>query len=299
MPAVADRYKPKVEPFPRGLPPALAVPLLPNAKVGDLGDPVVPDAVKAKVLEAAKDEIADRWERWFDWHQHWHYLEPQYFTDLTADEKVQLWQSSIVMSELGEHLKDQPETRLFDRVRLSLWHYGWPRDYNESVRWYELVRTFDFGDGFETFIDYPHGWSGYGYSEHTKTYLDGDLAYLVHYKGKHVLTIGFSVCRHGVLIQQVQAKTKKGNRWMFKLGGSLLDVAVNKLVAHFGLPAWVIDGDSLGQKIRRSYGRHADKFSPEDEARVAAFYDGPLTKYRRTAETKRIEGAEYRKLEVA
>lgn len=258
-----------------------------------------PEHVARRVMKRAHQEILECWGSLdcFKWERDWTRLDAEYFDVLTLAEQVQLVHSAVTCSALDRHLSEIPPTRLIDRVRSCLWQYGCcSSDWKLLRRTYIKLMTFDFGEpDFTTAIDYPWTWMGRGTGELYDRWIDGGLAYVLHYKGKPVAILGFSMSSKGLLIQQAQACNKTGNRWMYRLPGRLLDVMVDKLQRHFKCPIWIVDGVSQGQYLREVHTRET-KFPQEEEARIAAMYDAPIRGFRRTKNSIMMAHRKYHRL---
>src|SRR3546814_1923886 len=69
--------------------------------------------------------------------------------------------------------------------------------------------------------------------KHSRTPLDGVFAYLVQYKGEHVMTLGFSLINdRQILLQQVQLKNRTGNRWLFRFPENRLEFIIDRSEEH-------------------------------------------------------------------
>src|SRR3546814_4012996 len=82
--------------------------------------------------------------------------------------------------------------------------------------------------------------------KHSRTPLDGVFAYLVQYKGEHVMTLGFSIINdRQILLQQVQLKNRTGNRWLFRFPENRLEFIIDKFRSAFrGYRIHIVDGKS-------------------------------------------------------
>lgn len=180
---------------------------------------------------------------------------------LTAEELCKARHSTIYSmdSSVEDAFKADPTLRLFQKISSSMWRWGAGKPgWNEMVDAYEGVRSFDIGNpDLAVALDHTTGHNERGYSEHSRTFLDGALAYLVHLKGRHVLTIGFSlVAGRRLLLQQVQATSRTGNRFLYKLPADLIGHVIDRLQAAF--PAHqvlVADGSDLMGITIESYRR--------------------------------------------
>lgn len=145
----------------------------------------------------------------------------------------------------------------------------------EAERRLQALTTFAMGDVAVRF-DYVRGMSQYGMSNYARIFLDGPLALLVYYKGKHILTIGFSI-RSGrrLFVQQVQSPRRKGNRGLYKLPSNHLEFALDLLRQYFSdYTSYVVEGRSVVKRNARLYYhalKRAKKFGDEkDEEEVEA-----------------------------
>jgi len=132
-----------------------------------------------------------------------------------------------------------------------MWRWGW-RDagWNEIVDGYNAVRSFDIGHpDFEVRLDYTNGYNERGWAKHSETYLDSVLAYLVYYRGKHVMTLGFSILgSHRLAIQQVQLTQRKGNRFLYRLPANYVEFFVSRFAAAFpGYTLFMADGEDVAR----------------------------------------------------
>ncbi len=201
---------------------------------------------------------------------------------------------------------------IWKKVQSSFWRYGMGgRDYNHVIAMYEQLRTFDFGvPGFEVRLDHASYFNERGLAwfhrcmpemqddpKRATLYIDGAFAYCVYLKGVHVLTIGFSLCDDGVLLQQVQLREKKGNRWLYKLPEPLLEHVIGRMRETFPEERLLlIDGVAAAQRIRRAY--NPKDLTEEHGAKidaVARVYDQPLARFERGAPLK-VESAIYREV---
>lgn len=212
----------------------------------------------------------------------------------TPDELTRLWWSAAVSSKVCDHLYDRDEEHPLDhvvwKVRHAMWMWGWSDDYNLLVDAYEGLRRLSFGEGFEVRLDHTNSINERGTAVYTRNappkpvWLDGEFGLLVYYKGKHVLTVGFSPTAAGVLVHQVQLREKRGNRFIYKLPKPYLEHTLDCFRAAFPtLPVLLIDGAEAVHRIRQAYGKRAkEDFDPTGAPeRIQAFYDQPLGGYER------------------
>lgn len=182
------------------------------------------------------------------------------FGNLTFDELCKVRYSCFYMMErdvTDVFEKAVPQYMLVNKIISSMWRWGGSRDlWNNVVDAYDGIRSFDLGlPGFEVFLDHTTGVNPQGYAEYSRTFLDGVFAYLVHYKGKHVMTIGFSITRERrLLIQQIQLVKRSGNRFLFKMPKNRVEHVIGCFRAAF--PAhelYIIDGHDVAYKSLCSY----------------------------------------------
>lgn len=207
-----------------------------------------------------------------DWINHWHgpsfdFVKKYYNLPLKAlagfsfDDLCKLHYSSVIMM-------DRTVTDLFDKsaqhevirkIQNCMWRWGFSKGtWNEIVDAYNNIRGFRFIDNpdFELRLDFTTGCNEFGYSKFKRMFIDGVFAFLVHYKGKHVMTIGFSIMhRRRILIQQVQLAQPKGNRWLFKFPhANRVEFVIDLFRKHFPrYRLYVIDGEALADKTLRDY----------------------------------------------
>lgn len=134
-------------------------------------------------------------------------------------------------------------------------------------------------DEFEITLDQTTGRNDYGHSEHSRTYLDGVFGFLVHWKGEHVMTIGFSFAAgRRLLIQQVQNTKRTGNRWLFRLPRNRMEHIIDQFRTAFPKHhIHVADGADYAHRSMESYQGARDRavenlarLDPvEDEGRYA------------------------------
>lgn len=266
-----------------GIDPASIVPL---AQV-DIGA----DA-PARFAAVAADWIEDsHGADFFSWQDHWHRAPHDLLMQVfPRDELVRLWHDSIFASKLDDHLEEHEA--LVWKVRHSLWRYGCSRDYARFVACHNgLARlAVDLPD-FAVRVTHTRSintaaWAAHGRED--PIYLDASFGVLLYYRGKHVMTIGFALSEHGILVAQVQLREKRGNRFLYKLPMPYLDFALDLVQRAFpDDDLYLVTGASTAAAVRAAYGKSADKLSVETTDRVARFYDQGLGGYVRTGEVVR------------
>ncbi len=217
---------------------------------------------------------------------------------LKPDELCKIRSSSVFMMDesVEEAFRTDPLLSLYRKVVSSMWRWGVGRPrWSEVVDAYEGIRGFDLGHpDFEVRLDHTTGYNECGYSEHSRTFLDGVFGYLVHYRGEHVMTLGFSVMAgRRLLLQQVQTKSRRGNRWLFKLPRNYLEHVVDRFAAAFPRHRiHLVDGaDVVGKSLRqyRAALDEAERHREEAVGRMGRCEPGMEEYYSRRAETKREE----------
>lgn len=234
----------------------------------------------------------------FDWDKMKSSLNKEYFSEFNFDELAKVWYSSSVMLRISEIFRAScdgspaPSHWLVGKIVSSMWRWGCDHEqWNDVVDFYDAIRRFDFGlPDFDVVLDHTTWCNDRGWSEYSRTYLDGALAYLIRYKGEHVLTLGFSVSgRKRVLVSQCQLKRKKGNRWLYKLPSNHLDYALARLAAafpysdQFGL--YLTDGVSIAKRTATNYTHEEERPGKEILMRIAKFYSQNLGNYIRRGRT--------------
>lgn len=159
----------------------------------------------------------------------------------------------------GGHLSQVGPHRLVERISSSMRRWGWgDPDWNAVADAWRGLKAFDLGvPGFEVEIDHVHTSAPRGWSIHSATYLDGALAFLVRWRDRHVMTIGFSFASgRRLLVQQIQTKSRTGNRWMFRFPRNRVEHVLDRFAAAF--PDWdlhLVDGASLAAGTLSAYRR--------------------------------------------
>lgn len=242
-----------------------------------------------------------RYGDYFKWKEHWYDLPANVMrARFSLDEQCKIIHNSCIMSELGQFLEKEPEFRMLYKVRNALWHWSHGQsNYNLFVYWYTSLKRFNFGlADTEVKFDYTTYFNRKGYSWHSRTYIDSPFAYLVYYKGKHVLTISFAPSCEGLLINQVQLKEKKGNRWLYKLPCHVIDYAIERMAEAFhDCPLWFVDGKSLAAKMPLNYAPECrDQWDAKNGKRIADMYNRKLVRFKRTRQKHEVERLTYYRL---
>ena len=239
-------------------------------------------------------------------------LPEEYFYPFTFDEICKLYYSSVIQMRIEQWFvksasRDRlPEPKIpykiFHKLESSQHQYGYTNDWNGLVSAYYQLADFDLNlPDFSVTLDMTEAFKAFGSSEYTNTYLDGPMGYLIHYKGIHVLTIGFTLSYDfKLLINQVQVKSKKGKKtpeamnarkWLYKLPRPYLEYIIDRMrVAFPNFELYLVEGVSLADRIKRSYGPDLKNWDPTTYPRIISFYNKPLNRYQRG------ESIEYREL---
>ncbi len=247
-------------------------------------DPAVRFAARfPKYIEHFRDtrggETIEAW-----WTRHWTHIPYDALAAVfSPDELSRLAWSSPTTNEVTDAFEAHPYRMVLHKIQNSMWHWGCSaKDYNRMVCFYGGFRRFVFADGLEARLDHVNAFRSLGYAEHHDTlYLDGEFAFVIYRGGDHVLTIGFSVSKHGVLLRQVQLRQPKGNRWLFRLPKPLLEHVIDRFFAAFpGEAICLAEGASNVAAIRKAYGSGPSPLdAPGVTERVSAFYDQDLCSY--------------------
>jgi hypothetical protein len=199
----------------------------------------------------------------FDFAEHYYRLPLKILGAFTFDELCKMHYSSPVTMEqsVDTLFKESPEHQLMFKIGNSMWRWGYGEcGWNELVDIYHSLRSFVLTEDpdFELRLDYTTGCNEFGYSKFSRTYIDGVFAYLVYYKGKHVMTIGFTILEdRRILIQQIQSAQRHGNRYLFKLPRNRVELVINCFLHHFPThKVFLIDGKTLVKKTIADY-QHA------------------------------------------
>lgn len=242
---------------------------------------------------------------------------PEYFNDLDVDELVRklplssfknfskeeiarLWQGSVIMwdNSFEKEANEDPFFCLLEKIRLALWHSSFKsgrENWNIVAETYERIRNFSVPfPETEVSFDYSRGANELGYSQYEDIFLDSEMAFLIHQKGEHVLTLGFSVdIEPGVYLAQVQSPIKTGNRFLFSLGENPVNGATDLFLQNFkGFSVYVIDPDSLIEHLKRTSANDPNHFIPVD--RIKKTYGGIANRYDR--EEKLLGKNKYHKI---
>lgn len=195
------------------------------------------------------------------------------FSNFTIDELCKMRYSSIFMMHdtVRRLFETKARYEVVWKIVNSMWRWGYGRDvWNEVVDAYKLIRNFVFSadPNFETRLDHATYHNEFGYAKYSRIFIDGSFAFLVYYKKKHVMTIGFSIMEgRRILIQQVQGAERSGNRYLYRLPANRLEFVIELFQKNFpGYKLHVIDAGSLTKKTLSDY-RNALEFGEKQRTR--------------------------------
>jgi hypothetical protein len=221
--------------------------------------PVATLRLSERVSDAGRAYIEERWGPDADYMEVARSLPFRVLSKLSLDEITKIRFSSYIMMDqtVEDEYRNNPKFAILNKIKSSMWRWGVRRGlWNEIVDTYNAIRSFriDHPD-FEVRLDYTRGYNENGPSEHSYTYLDGVFAYLIYYKGEHVMTLGFSVMgNYRLLIQQVQLTKRRGNRWLFKLPKNRMEFVVALFEEFFPRHTlYVADGAEVASVSLNSY----------------------------------------------
>ena len=210
----------------------------------------------------AEMEVVARQYDVFDPFKHCSRLPQEFYERCTFEELCKIYGSSIFQLTRPQYelFQNDPEYSLVRKIASSLWRWGCgcrEDEWNTIVDTHNGIRNFSFGlPEFEVTLTYTTGYNECGSSEHDRRiFLDGVFGFMVHYRGLHVMTIGFSIAQgRRLLLTQVQMKTEKGNRFLYKLPMPYVEYAIMLMEKFFPtLTLYLVDGDSVVAKYLPQY----------------------------------------------
>lgn len=206
------------------------------------------------------------------------------YDTFSIPEVMKMKASTIFMfspPELRRRFDEVPEYRIFEKIRSSLWRWGCVdirEEWNTLVDAYNGIRNFSFGlPDFAVTLTHTTGCNECGRSEHdSELFLDGVFGFMVHYRGEHVMTLGFTFAKGRKLcLTQVQMKKEKGNRFLFKLPTSGVEYALTLLTKYFPtFTPYIIEGASAVEKYLGQYRNvleHTLDSQERNNARIAEY----------------------------
>lgn len=161
---------------------------------------------------------------------------------------------------------EESDKQIMEKISDSLELYGGLNNHLTTVaEVYHCIKNFNFDlKDFSVSLNYvkkdhrPLGFAKFG----ENIFLDSVFAFTVHYKNKHVMNIGFSVTgKREILISQVQATKKKGNRFLFKIPNRVEHV-LDLFFKYFpGFDIYLLNGKAFADKEleeKKSYIKNAE-----------------------------------------
>lgn len=212
----------------------------------------------------------------FNFFEHYHLLSQDALSGFTFDDLCKLKFSSSIMMDASVRtlFETEPSHEVVQKIQSSLWRLSmFGEDWNQIVAAYEAIPQFhlnELGPDFDLRLDFTTGYNERGYSKFSRTFLDGVFAYLLYYRGEHVMTIGFSFLKgNQVVITQIQQVKRRGNRFLFAFPSSRSEFIIRRFNEVFlQHQLGVVDGDSLVDRIMRDY-----SFGLEEAQRWVAHYE--------------------------
>lgn len=227
----------------------------------------------------------------------------------------------LLSESVGKEMERLVLPAILEKLKLSAWHNGYGKlGWNWAAEAYEAMRRFTLADpDFTYHFDASVGSNNRGYSRYTRTFLDGEVAILIFYRGKHALTLSFDIRRNQrrpaqrpqIFLRQIQLKEPKGNRFLYRLKPGYVEAVTAAFVRAFGaFDVHLIHGDAAVQAIvdslqaeinvlqRSSRAEakkdladlldHRDKVTTEVAHRLRRIYDSPFRGLCRR--TRRLDG---------
>jgi len=193
----------------------------------------------------------------------------------------------------SESLKSVPQLAVFWKIRNSAWRFRMKEmEWKDMAAYYRFFQDFEFGD-FEVTLDMTTGCNTRSggaltrkYHPYSETYIDGTFGLFIWHKGKHVLTISVSPTHAGLIINQVQLKEKKGNRWLYQLPRHYFDFAVEcvyEAAEKHGIQVMLISGKHAAERVASGYEKVGlpEGWHEEIAPRITRLYSQKLTNLRR------------------
>lgn len=164
------------------------------------------------------------------------------------------------------YFNNNPTLWLQKKISLSFHHTGYNTDWNTTVKAYNKVKSFNLGIHDLTLeIDTSSYYNSMGYSRFTRTFLDGEIAFIIKYKDQHVLTISFNFYKNknnpSIEVCQIQCKNKKGNRFLYKFPYNYVDYILDRMYEHFeGFTFYLIKPELLKKRIKNDYETQLERY---------------------------------------
>lgn len=271
---------------------------------------------KAKAWQAAEPDFevlgALLQERFHDFRLAW------LSRHLTSAEIVRGIHERSFSGRIDDDVYKHPHYIYAHKLALSAWHWytkceGSKVPWSRVVQFHKFFKAFDFAlEGFDVTIDHSHYWCNKrGSGEYTGkltdpvtgeriagTWLDGEFGLIISRGGVHLLTLGVCTTAAGILVNQIQLKKKKGNRWLFQLPKPYFEYALERLLAACAeaeLPLFLVTGASHAAELGRVHSE-ALKEDPTIAPRIKAIYDQPLKDCKRVGRRFKVSSLAYRRV---
>lgn len=288
-------------PFPTGVPLAILPDFLHPVSSEHDSTPIATFDLESRLSGKPNRENS----RIFPHHPEWKStLDLKQLSGCSREEICKIWFSSqrrvpydgLFSGRRPENVPVDPIYRLVGKLQNSLfaWSQAHGPGWNQLSAAYRAVRNFDFAvPGFSVHVDHADSILPSGPPEHAEANLedqrtlwyDGSLAYLIHFRGRHVLTLGFSLSADGyVLLQQIQNRSPRGNRWLYRLPQPLFDHVLQRFEAAFApeFHLHLIHPEDLRKQIQNSFGTNPQSIpSREVLTRIEKQYASSLKHYHR------------------
>lgn len=214
--------------------------------------------------EDTMEELADRYgiRNPKDYYR----IPPSHMQSLPMDVFEKIKHSTIMMASRHDgHPMEDPEESysVVAKLRSSAWRWGCGGfKWNDLVDAYHGMRDFNFGlPNFGVTIDFPQGFNPCGRAlRHPNVWIDASLAFMVYYRKKHVMTVGFAItAEREILIHQVQLANPRGNRFLYRMPVGRLEHVIDRFAVAFPkFKLRIIDGYSAAEKVVSAYAKSID-----------------------------------------
>jgi len=237
---------------------------------------------------------------------------------LTSAEILRGLHERTFSGKIDDDIYKHPHYIYGHKLALSAWHWYTKCEsskvpWSRVVQFHKFFKAFDFAlPGFEVTIDHSHHWCNTrGAGEYTGklvdpvsgdtvagTWLDGEFGLIISRGGKHLLTLGVCTTSAGILVNQIQLKQKKGNRWLYQMPKPYFEYALERLLAACAvadLPLFLVTGASHAAELGRV---HADALKADRTIapRIKAIYDQPLKGCERVGRSFKVRSLAYRRV---
>ncbi|CAN5219239.1 hypothetical protein BH11CYA1_BH11CYA1_34860 [soil metagenome] len=239
---------------------------------------------------------------------------------LTSAEILRALHERTFSGKIDDDIYKHPHYIYGHKLALSAWHWHTKCE-SSKVPWsrvgqfHKFFKAFDFVlPGFDVTIDHSVSWMNRrGHGQYTGrlidpvsgdavegTWLDGEFGLVISRGGKHLLTLGVCTTNAGILVNQIQLKQKKGNRWLYQLPKPYFEYALERLLVaagSSGLPLFLVTGASHAEELGRVHAE-ALKADATIAPRIKAIYDQPLKGCKRAGRIFKVNNLAYRRVEA-